>query len=183
MTKEIKDAVLTEREQEVIKWAAQDAYGSIKADFWEDGREKYFEAYMSVVLTLTQREHTDAMYFVCILLDQGYNENLAELVAKICRPEDGSMELFMENFKEYILYDMFCEEDEEEYDEDDFDDEGMELYDVNFEEEMEENPFAIISVAVDKKKCPEFENRLKGILQTLGIPFYSFRKKESDEDE
>ena len=74
-------------------------------------------------------------------------------------------------------------EDEEEYDEDDFDDEGMELYDVNFEEEMEENPFAIISVAVDKKKCPEFENRLKGILQTLGIPFSSFRKKESDEDE
>lgn len=183
MTKEIKDVVLTEREQGVIKWAAQDAYGSIKADFWEDGREKYFEAYMSVVLTLTQREYTDAMYFVCILLDQGYNENLAELVTKICNPEDGSMKLFMENFKEYIIYDMFYEEDEDEYDEEDYDDEEMELYDVNFDEEMEEDPFAIISVAVDKKKCPEFENRLKDILQTLGVPFSGFRKKESDEDE
>lgn len=186
-SKEIKDVILTEREQEMIKWAANGAYESIRADFWDDEKEKYFEAYMSVVLTLNQREHSDAMYFICILLDQGYNEELAKLVTKICNPKDGSMELFMEEFKNYIIYDMFYEDEEDDFDEDEFDDddvdEEMELYDVNFEGKVDEDPFAIISVTVDKEKCPEFESKMKDILQALGATFSGFRKKESEEDE
>lgn len=41
--KEIKDVILTEREQEMIKWIANRAYESIRADFWDDEREKYFD--------------------------------------------------------------------------------------------------------------------------------------------
>ena len=39
------------------------------------------------------------------------------------------------------------------------------------------------SIPVDDAFKEEFENILKDILQTLGIPFSGFRKKERDEDE
>lgn len=183
--KEMKEVVLTEREQEVIKWLARSAYESIKADFWDDEKDKYFGSYMSVVTMLYQREKTDAMFFICILLDQGYNEDLAQLVTKVCSPEDGSMDLFMDEFNQYIIYDMFYEDEDDEYDDDyDYDDEDEpELYDVNFDPELDEDPFAVIRVSVDKEKCPQFESKMKTILQTLGITLPAFRKKESEEDE
>lgn len=179
MKKEVNEkmeVILTEREQAVIKWLARTAYATIKADFWEDGKEKYFSAYMSVVTMLNQHENMNAMYFICTLLDQGYSEDIAELTTEICKPDDGSIELFMNEFKEYLIYDMFYEEDDD-FDEDEFDDEEMDI------EELDEDPFAVISVAVDKEKCPGFESHIKEILQTLGIPFPELRKKECEESE
>ena len=184
--KEMKEVVLTEREQEVIKWMARNAYETIKADFWEDGKQKYFGSYMSVVTMLYQREKTDAMFFICILLDQGYNEDLAQLVTKVCNPEDGSVDFFMNEFNQYVIYDMFYEEDdddEDEFDDEAFDEEEPELYDVNFDPELDEDPFAVIRVEVDKEKCPEFESKMREILQVLGIKLPVFRKKEREEDE
>ena len=93
MTKEIKDVVLTEREQGVIKWECTKMLMEILRLTFGKMEEKHFEAYVSC--DFDSAKLLNAMYFVCILLDQGNNENLAELVTKICNPEDGSMKLFM----------------------------------------------------------------------------------------
>ena len=60
--------------------------------------------------------------------------------------------------------------------------EGYEEFEDN-EGSVDEDPFAIISVTVDKEKCPELESKTKDILQALGDTFAGFRKKESEEDE
>lgn len=181
--KEFKEVVLTEREQEMIKWLARTAYGTIKADFWEDEKQQFFNGNMTVALMLSQHEKTNAMYFICMLLEQGYSSDLAELMALICKPGDDSIEVFLDEFKECIIYDMFYEDEDGEVDDEESGDEELELYDVAFDPELDEDPFAVISVAVNKEKCPKFESKLKDILQTLGITLPSFRKKEREENE
>ena len=187
MTKEMKEVVLTEREEEMVKWLARNAYGTIQADFWEDGKQQFFSSNMTVALMLSQYNKANAMYFICMLLEQGYSSDLAELMTLICKPGDGSMDLFMDELKECIICDMFAEE-EDDYDDEETSnekscDEGAELYDVNFNSELDENPFAVIRVEVDNEKCPEFESKLREILQVLGIKLPVFRKKECEEDE
>lgn len=184
MTKEMKEVILTEREQDVIKWLARGVYENIRGDFDEDGKQCLFEPYMNVVMMLNQHDSMNAMYFICMLLEQGYNGGLAELMTKVCKPGDDSIDIFLKEFREYIVCDMFYEDDEEDFDEDDYeDDDEPELYDVNFGSELDEDPFAVISVKFDREKCPDFESKMKDFLQTLGIKIPVFRKKECEEDE
>lgn len=180
MTKEkgMKEVILTEREQDVIKWLARSAYENIRADFDEDGKQGFFDPYMTVAMMLYQHDEMNAMYFIGMLLEQGYNKDLAELMTKVCKPGDDSIDIFLKEFRKYVTYGMFDEDDEEDFDEDE-----PELYDVNFDPELDEDPFAVVSIKVDREKCPDFESKMKDILQTLGIKFPVFRKKEREEDE
>lgn len=57
---EMKEVVLTEKEQRMIEWLATTAYETIRDDFWEDAKEEYFSAYMSVITISSNRRLDDS---------------------------------------------------------------------------------------------------------------------------
>lgn len=115
-----EESVITQREMEAIKWAAETAYGEIRDQYICDESD-VFARYMDAAVFMAQHDAAKACSFICTLLRSTLAFEVENLVSKLACEDDGSMEAFVSAFVDEIWQDLFFSE-EEEYDEDTDDD-------------------------------------------------------------
>ena len=111
-----EEAVITQREMEAIKWAAETAYGGIRDQYICDESD-VFAGYMDAAVFMAQHDTAKALSFICTLLRSTLAFEVENLISKRACEDDGSMEAFVSAFVDEIWQDLFFSE-EEEYDED-----------------------------------------------------------------
>lgn len=151
---DVVERELTEKEDFAIRWAARNTYQEIRAYFYEEFNEDFLVQYMTVACMLRNRDSIEAMFFIGTLLRQTCCEELAELIMEMCDTKDDSIDIFVNTVLEEAYLD---------FKEDEFEDDEFELYDVNFDSEIDEDPFAVIKVTVDGKKAPAVRRLVESV--------------------
>jgi len=169
---------LSARENYAICWAARKAYDDIKDYFIEDCNDRLVSNYMSVICLLHKENEENALYMVSTLLEQAFAYDTWNLIMELCHPEDGSIEIFIKELLATAYEDLVepDEEEEDEWEDEDFDDDFK-------EGEVDERPFAVITVYGDDEKMPGFKEALKHVMKVIGFTPNDLKKKECEEDE
>ena len=85
-----EEAVITQREMEAIKWAAETAYGGIR-DHYICDESDVFAGYMDAAVFMAQHDAAKACSFICTLLRSTLSFEVEDLVSKLTCEDDGSM--------------------------------------------------------------------------------------------
>ena len=107
-----EEAVITQREMDAIKWAAETAYGGIRDQYICDEYD-VFAGYMDAAVFMAQHDAAETCSFICTLLRSTLAFEVEELVSKLACEDDGSMEAFVSAFVDEIWRDLFFSEEEE----------------------------------------------------------------------
>ena len=149
-----EESVITQREMEAIKWAAEIAYGGIRDQYICDESD-VFAGYMDAAVFMAQHDAAKACSFICTLLRSTLSFEVEDLVSKLTCEDDGSMEAFVSAFVDEIWQDLFFSE-EDEYDEDS--DDGTDT-----------DSCGEIRISVEGECCDGLKNALDDILKAFGL--------------
>lgn len=145
-----EESVITQREMEAIKWAAETAYGGIRDQYICDESD-VFAGYMDAAVFMAQHDAAKACSFICTLLRSTLAFEVEDLVSKLTCEDDGSMEAFVSAFVDEIWQDLFFSE-EEEYDED-----------------TDDDSCGKIRISVESDSCDDLKDVFDDILKAFGF--------------
>lgn len=145
-----EEAVITQREMEAIKWAAETAYSGIRDQYICDESD-VFAGYMDAAVFMAQHDTAKALSFICTLLRSTLAFEVENLISKLACEDDGSMEAFVSAFVDEIWQDLFFSE-EEEYDED-----------------TDDDSCGKIRISVESDSCDDLKDVFDDILKAFGF--------------
>lgn len=148
-----EESVITQREMEAIKWAAETAYGGIR-DHYICDESDVFAGFMDTAVFMAQYDAEKACSFICALLRSTMAFEVEELVSKLVYEDDGSIEAFVSAFVDEIWQDLFFSE--EEYDEDTYDG-------------TDDDSCGEIRISVEGECCDGLKDVFDDIFKALGL--------------
>lgn len=172
---------LTAREEYAICWTARRAYDDIWDYLIEDYNTQLMQNYMSIICLLHKENPEHALYMISTLLEQAFACSTLNLTMELCQPNDGSIDIYVNELLATAYEALTADE---EYDEDD--EEDADWYDIEWDdclEDSDERPFAVIKICGNDEEIPGFKDALKHVLKVIGITPNDLKKRESEEDE
>ena len=145
-----EETVITQREMEEIKWAAEIAYGVIRDQYICDESD-VFAGYMDAAVFMAQQDVAKACSFICTLLRSTTAFEVEDLVLKLACEGDGNMEAFVGAFVDEIWQDLFFSEEEEH-------DEGV-----------DDDSCGEIRISVEGECCDDLKDVLDDIIKAFGL--------------
>ena len=151
-----EESVITQREMEAIKWAAETAYGGIRDQYICDESD-VFAGYMDAAVFMAQHDAAKACSFICTLLRSTLAFEVEDLVSKLTCEDDGSMEAFVSAFVDEIWQDLFFSEEEE--------------YDEDTDDGADDDSYREIRISVEGESCDGLKGVLDDIFKAFGFHF------------
>ncbi len=145
-----EESVITQREMEAIKWAAEIAYGEIRDQYICDESD-VFAGYMDAAVFMAQHDAAKACSFICTLLRSTLSFEVEDLVSKLTCEDDGSMEAFVSAFVDEIWQDLFFSEEEE------------------YNEDTDDDSCGKIRISVEGESCDDLKDVFDDILKAFGF--------------
>lgn len=149
-----EESVITQREMEAIKWAAETAYGGIR-DHYICDESDVFAGYMDAAVFMAKHDAPKACSFICTLLRSTLAFEVEDLVSKLTCEDDGSMEAFVSAFVDEIWQDLFFSEEDE--------------YDEDTDDGTDNDSCGKIRISVEGESCDDLKDVFDDILKAFGF--------------
>ena len=149
-----EESVITQREMEAIKWAAETAYGGIR-DHYICDESDVFAGYMDAAVFMAKHDAPKACSFICTLLRSTLAFEVEDLVSKLTCEDDGSMEAFVSAFVDEIWQDLFFSEEDE--------------YDEDTDDGTDNDSCGKIRISVESESCDDLKDVFDDILKAFGF--------------